>query len=101
MKSNTYICRNQNRKKMKIIIKNNSTQTAIEKQNKAMSDQATKNLFKEVIEAKKDMAVEWVNDDEVCINSPSALPIHSFVLEAEKLGKKVNYSKQTIITIID
>jgi hypothetical protein len=45
--------------------------------------------------------VNWVDSNTVEVSCLSGLCIHSFVLELEKLGKKVSYEKKTYLKIAD
>ncbi len=58
-------------------------------------------LFKELVESQGSVKTEWVNEDQVKVNNIPSTQLHTFILEAEKLGKKIQYSKQTVITVID
>lgn len=45
--------------------------------------------------------ISWNSDDELEMNYLSNNALHSFVLEAEKLGKKVTYQKSLTVKISD
>ena len=45
--------------------------------------------------------IKWNSDDELEMSYLSNNALHSFVLEAEKLGKKVTYEKSLTVKISD
>ena len=72
------------------------------------SDRPTSNnvdlkpLFEKVLGEKGELdssKVKWKDDETVELNSVSNMTLHSFLLEAEKLGKDVTYEKTTTIKI--
>lgn len=43
--------------------------------------------------------IKWLDSETVELSNVSNLTIHSFILQAEALGKDITYSKQTTIKI--
>lgn len=75
--------------------------------NDAQQDQnhpELKSLFEQVLLEKNaldEKQVRWLNNSTVEVSGSVGLALHSFVLRAEELGKKVSYEKKTVIRIAD
>lgn len=72
------------------------------KQNAVKENSEVKKLFEKVLNEKgvdPTQGCKWI--DGQCIEVDDLPPgaLHAFLLEAEKLGKKVGFEKKTIITI--
>ncbi|WP_281613932.1 hypothetical protein [Flammeovirga sp. SubArs3] len=48
---------------------------------------------------KDEFTIDWISPNEFEIKNISSLSLHSALLEIEKFGKKISYSKKTIIKI--
>ena len=86
---------------MKILINNTFKQPALMAQSCSSNNDELKELFESMVSPKLSNNPKWIKDNEVLLNESPSLEIHSFLLKAEKLGKKIEYTKQTIINIID
>lgn len=88
---------------MKITITNTPTSTTSSR--KSVEDlNQLKVLFEKTVMEDKDLLDiqgEWVSDSEIVLNQMPSLSLHRFLLKAEKLGKNIEYKKQTVINIID
>ena len=61
-----------------------------------------KELFVDVLKNKNEYVedqINWQNNETVSVSNVSSMALHSFVLEAEKLGKNITYTKKTVIEI--
>lgn len=87
---------------MKITIESSVGMSKVSTDNESLD--LLKSVFKNTVlkhGEQNDMTVEWVSDSEVVLDRLPAIPLHTFVLMAEKMGKKVSYQKYTTIHIID
>ena len=74
------------------------------KAEKRASSPSLHKIFEETLKAKGEYPLknfEWTSDDELEVEGLSAQTLHSFVLEAEKLGKKISYTRTTKVKISD
>ena len=61
-------------------------------------------IFEETLKAKGEYnlnEINWNGDDELEMEYLSQNALHTFILEAEKLGKKITYNKSLTIKISD
>ena len=61
-------------------------------------------LFRDTLKEKGEYHSEnfkWFSENEVEVSNLSQMSLHSFLLEAEALGKNVHFIKQTVIKIED
>jgi len=61
-------------------------------------------LFEETLKQKNEYSsseTKWINDNEVQVNGMSDMTLHSFILKAEELGKKITYTKTLKVSISD
>lgn len=65
------------------------------------NNQQLKELFESIVSPKLSTKAQWVNDDEVIMEQDASIALHSFLLKAERLGKNIEYVKQTVIKIVD
>lgn len=85
-----------------------SLQSTINKPNpglnksKAVHTPELKTMFENILKQKNEYdqaKVNWVDDQSVELKNVSNQCLHSFLLEAEKQGKDISFTKQTVITI--
>ncbi len=69
----------------------------LQKENSQMPQQFIEMMRKKGVDDSENM--KWQNDHVVEVNSLTQKDLHDFILHAETLGKKITYSKQTIISI--
>lgn len=70
--------------------------------NETQSESTLKSLLEKVIREKDETTQQnykWLDDGSVEVSCLSGMCIHSFTLEAEKLGKEISFEKKTIIRI--
>ena len=61
-------------------------------------------LLNEVLESKGELSEvkkEWIGKNEVKMEGMSNMTLHSFILKAEELGKKITYTRTLKVTITD
>lgn len=66
------------------------------------NDSQLKKVFIDVLKSKNEYdesCIEWLDDETVSCNNVSTMSLHSFLLQAEKMGKDISYTKKTIIKI--
>ena len=74
------------------------------KQEKRVTSPSLNELFQETVERKGEIETvqqHWVSDQELEVEGLSNTTLHSFLLEAEKLGKKITYTKTLTVKISD
>ncbi len=85
-----------------------SLQSTINKPNPSTNKQKVvqtpelKNMFENILKQKNEYdkaQVNWVDDESVELKNVSNQCLHSFLIEAEKQGKDISFTKQTVITI--
>lgn len=72
------------------------------KKSKAVHTPELKTMFENILKQKNEYdqaKVNWVDDQSVELKNVSNQCLHSFLLEAEKQGKDISFTKQTVITI--
>lgn len=63
-----------------------------------------KNTFIELLKSKNEYDqndVQWKDDEHVEVSNISSMTLHSFLLRAEEMGKRVQLEKKMVIKIID
>lgn len=63
-----------------------------------------KKLFENTVmkdEETEDISAKWISDNEIVLNKMPSMSLHTFLLHVEKMGKSVEFSKQTVIKIVD
>ena len=63
-----------------------------------------KKIFEDTIQEKGEFPLEkaeWKNENEVTVTGLSPMTLHSFVLKAEQLGKKISYERTLKVKITD
>lgn len=61
-------------------------------------------LFDQVVKQKESYnptSENWLSDQEVKLEGVSKMDIHTFILEAEKLGKKITYTQTLTVQVTD
>ena len=43
----------------------------------------------------------WINDQEIKVEGLSKMTLHSFIMKAEQLGKKIKYRRSLVVEITD
>ena len=82
----------------------NSPMSEDQKAAKQASAPSLYSLFQKTLESKGEYPLEgseWTGDKELKVDGLSSMTLHSFILEAESLGKKITYSKSLKIKISD
>lgn len=72
------------------------------KKSEAVHTPELKTMFEKILKQKNEYdqaKVNWVDDQSVELKNVSNQCLHSFLLEAEKQGKDISFTKQTVITI--
>lgn len=75
-----------------------------QKQVKQSASPSLATLFDQTVQQKGEAAQlkrSWVSDSELEVEGLSSMTLHSFVLEAENLGKKITYTKTLQVKISD
>ena len=76
----------------------------IRRQKQMNAEQTVPELFKDVMKSSGKLdtiKMNWVDDQTVEVGELSNLTLHSFILKAEELGKKITYTKTFSIKISD
>lgn len=61
-------------------------------------------LFNDVLDSKGELSEvkkEWIGKNEIKTEGMSNMALHSFILKAEELGKKITYTRTLKVTITD
>lgn len=91
--------------RLKIITKQEFTQKSpmnAEKKKQLENQPALSELLTTTLKEKgelKEDNIEWIDHETVRLKNVSNLAVHSFVLQAESLGKNVTYTNETSIRI--
>lgn len=88
---------------MKITIQSNYRQESspsVKKVNDSSLNEL-KMLFENMMKHDEELNIKWVDESEVVLNKIPSMQLHSFLLQAERLGKNIEYHKQTVIKIVD
>lgn len=75
-----------------------------QKQEKRATAPSLENLFDETVQLKGEssqLKKNWISDSQMEVEGLSNTTLHSFVLEAEKLGKKITYTRTIQVKISD
>lgn len=81
-----------------------SSMSELQKQEKRAVSASLETLFEQTVEQKGEadqLKKSWVSDTELEIEGLSKMTLHSFVLEAEKLGKKITFTRTLQVKISD
>ncbi|WP_109833048.1 hypothetical protein [Reichenbachiella versicolor] len=87
---------------MKISISNQVTNENPSRRNSFQESIEMKKLFKEIMKEKGEIdeaKFNWVNGETVELKGVSPISVHSFLEQAEALGKRVKYTSTTTIDI--
>ncbi len=91
-----------------LIIKTENVQESAmseeQKQEKRAMAPSLETLFDQTVQQKGESAQlkkSWISDSEIEVEGLSNTTLHSYVLEAEKLGKKVTYTRTLQVKISD
>ena len=73
------------------------------KQKQSNENVDLKELLNEIITEKSEAIenFEWVDEDTLEVKSNKGFSLHTFILEAEKLGKNISFEKKMLIKITD
>lgn len=82
----------------------NSSMNEKQKAEKRAKAPSLYSLFQKTLESKGDYPLdkcEWNTEKELQVGELPAMTLHSFLLQAESLGKKITFSKSLKIQITD
>ncbi|MEM7572999.1 MAG: hypothetical protein AAF433_08860 [Bacteroidota bacterium] len=68
----------------------------------AVDSMEMKSLLEDILKRKNELdkaRINWVDDETLELGNVSQQCLHQFLLEAEKCGQDISFTKQTIITI--
>lgn len=89
---------------MKTVTEQESAMPETLKKEKQADAPSLANLFEQTLEQKGEadsLQKHWTSENELEVEGLSNTTLHSFVLEAEKLGKKITYTKTLSVKISD
>lgn len=81
-----------------------SSMSEIQKQEKRAVAPSLQTLFEQTVQEKGEagqLEKSWLSHSELEVNGLSKMTLHSFVMEAEKLGKKITFTRTLQVKISD